>query len=244
MAWYPGVSPLLPLIEFLRPSRSPHLVSSIIGSGSVCFLLFDHGNVTDYEFLLVAIPVYFTLLLIMVFSFRDKSSADPDEDIENHFRFSRALGIGTAIFAMGLVVVIFPQSGGLYFYLCYLAALTQLITFVFYSLVRLVREESRNDGRIFQISFMMFIFLIVATFCFAVGSEHDGMVQYTEKVEEVIGGEIKEEEIKKINRAGITGLVFGALWLIYELFWILRIYRIVEVRLEVSTNGNLRDGSS
>ena len=225
MAWYPGSSAILPLIEFLRPSRSPHLVSSTIGTGSVCFIAFEQGTVSDFEFLLVSIPVYLTLFLIMIFSFRDKGIVDPEEDIENQFRFSRALGIGSAILAMGIVVVFFQSEGGFFFYLCYFAALAQLITFVFYSLVRLVREESKHDGRLFQISFMMFVFLIISTYCFSVGTIHDDIFIIRDA-----GG------ADRINRAGITGIIFGILWLIYEIFWILRIYRIVEFRIEVSTN--------
>ena len=212
---------LLPLIEFLRPSRSPHLVASAISVFATCFLLVFSDEiepVTEKEFILFAIPVYFTLLLIVFFSFKDISVPEL-EDMENHFRFSRAMGIGSAILAIAMIVILMDENDR-YYRLAYSCALVQLVTFILYSLIRLIKEESSADIRIFQISFMMFIFLIAGVFCLSyVVDTGDGIFSYT------------LDEARVINRFGWTAAFFGLLWAVYEAFWILRVLRIVEFRV-------------
>ena len=212
----PNPLPLLPLIEFLRPSRSPHLVASAIGVFATCYLLdFVDDSVSDGEFILFAIPVYFTLLLIVFFSFKDISVPEL-EDVENHFRFSRAMGIGSAILAIAMIVVLMNEDDR-YYRLAYSCALVQLVTFILYSLIRLIKEESSADIRIFQISFMMFIFLIAGVFCL------NGAIDTEEGIFFTSDG--------FINRFGWTAAFFGLLWAVYEAFWIRRVLRIVEFRV-------------
>ena len=199
----------LTLIDSLRPSKSPHLVASTIGVFALLYACRLARDLEDYRFLLIAIPIYITLALIVIFSFKDKSLHDPDEDVEIQFRFSRAMGIGSAVIAMTMAAIMVKDE--FEFHLAYLAAGVQLMTFILYSTIRLIKEESQAQAKVFQISFMMFVFLISSVYCLSKS------------------GKAPDEWL--FNRFALTSLVFGALWLVYELFWIRRIWQIVEVRL-------------
>lgn len=196
-------------IGLLRPSKSPHLVASVVGVFVILLIcdadlypVWSKFLSSDVRFYSVALPIYVTLVLLQHFSFRD-DSRDPDEEAEPQFRFTRAMGIGTAFLGMLLATKV---SGQIEFWVAYGAAVVQLITFIAYSTIRLVREESEAHAKIFQISFMMFVFLLSAIWC------------------------LSQSPGPKSFRYGLSTVIFAGLWLRYELFWIRRIRQIVEVR--------------
>lgn len=224
----PATSFMFSVLALLRPSKSPHLVASAIGAIVLIFscsktpiqiFIFAATSTIaeDSRFLLVSIPIYIALFLILVFSFKDSSPNDPEEDIEHQFRFSRAIGIGSAFIAMTSAAV--SATNDTAFWISYLAALIQLATFIIYSTIRLIREESESQVKIFQISFMMFMFLI----CFVYSLSHATL---TDGIFSNVQG-----ETKVVDRYGLTMIVFGTLWLVYEIYWIRRIWQIVEFRL-------------
>ena len=113
------------------------------------------------------------------------------------------MGIGTAFLGMLLATKVPDEMA---FGVAYGAAAIQLVTFIAYSTIRLVREESEAHDKIFQISFMMFVFLLSAIWCL---SKNPGFTSL---------------------RYNISTAIFAYLWLRYEIFWIRRIRQIVEVR--------------
>lgn len=197
------------ILDFVRASKSPHLVVSVIGVVSIIYGSKIINSDTRYWW--VAIPIFVTLSLITLFSFKDNLTDENDEGIENHFRFSRAMGVGTAIIAMVLTGFLNNKEPDHVFYIGYFVAIIQLVTFIVYSAIRLFKEESEAKLHIFQISFIMFVFLIAFIYSYNASSN------------------IKD--VKIWNRYMVSAVVFGLLWLIYEVFWVRRILQIVEFRV-------------
>ena len=203
---------LASLLELVRPSKSPHLIASIIGILSLALICTI--RVSDTQFWFVSIPIYLTMVVVVLFSFRDVPDED-DTDVENHFRFARAMGIGTGILGMALAGFLFeyPEKE-VVFFVAYAIALLQLSTFVFYSALRLFKKEKEVRIKIVEISFIMFIHLLGFTYCMSnVSIDAEG---------DFIGQSL---------RYALSSVVLGVLWLIYEIFWIRRIFRIIEIRV-------------
>ena len=195
------------ILDLVRASKSPHLVVSAIGAFSIIYCSNSIHIKSDVKFWCVSIPVFITLFLVTIFSFKDNFAVENDEGIENHFRFSRAMGVGSAIIAMALSGILNKSEPDQYFYIAYIVAIIQLATFIVYSAIRMFKEESKERIHIFQISFIMFVFLISFSYSMSKlsGSAKDDFIRYS-----------------------VSATVFGCLWMIYEVFWVRRILQIVE----------------
>jgi len=105
---------LASVLDVVRPSKSPHLVASFIGV--VSLLVIGHNVDNEIRYWLIAIPVTMALVLVVMFSFKDRIvQIDKDatktelENIENEFKFARSMGIGSAILALLLTGILpFP----------------------------------------------------------------------------------------------------------------------------------------
>lgn len=195
-----------PFLDAIRPSKSPHLVASTIGVVSIIWLSLKDDNIlSDARFWCVSICILFALIGAVYFSFKD--TIDEQDEIENHFKFARAMGIGSAVLALTLSGILIELS--VCYFIGYSFSAIQLLTFIAYSAIRLFKPEKKEKLKIFEISFIMFVFLIGCVYCLS---------QIT-------------SDIEITPRIFFPPIIFGFFWLIYELFWIWRIFQLVELRL-------------
>lgn len=216
----------LPLVDFLRPSKSPHLVAGSIGS--VSLIISGNENFSDSRFLMVSIPIYLTLFLIVLFSFKDRMPTNTEDDIESNFRFSRAMGIASAAVVLVLAAIIIHKDNQARFLIIYTSALLQLITFWIYTGIRLVKEEPPSKYTVFQISFMMFVFLVAFTYCFAQADFGDTLLLKDTGGSISGDGAPPQKGTQSIDRYAVTGIIFFLLWIVYELYWLRRIWQLIE----------------
>ena len=216
------------IIELIRPSKSPHLITSLIGVLAIVFLGSEYSTtsfISSKEFWFISVPVYITMVIIVLFSFRDYPDEN-DEELEGHFRFARAMGVGTGILGMALAGALLnndeiPASEGLLvgegkhgdfiFFTAFFVSLVQMLTFVSYSAIRIFKEERESRLKIFEISFIMFVFLI-------------GFIVSVYEIKLVQDSAVPWRNI-------VSSVLLFSLWLVYEIFWIRRIFQIVEIRL-------------
>ena len=223
MPFSSGLPFLASFLEVLRPSKSPHLVATSIGVVCLGVVSNDEWVGGIARFLCIAIAALVALVLVVVFSFRDrvdvkyKDHADDEiqQDMETQFKFARSMGITSAIIALLLSGILINGRPDYCFYIAWTVAVVQLSTFIVYSSIRLKKEEVESKLNIFEISFMMFVLLLGFVYCLSQ----------------------LEKEVDSTNQLGpdlrflFSTISLFFLWFRYELFWVRRIFQIVEVRV-------------
>ena len=213
---------LTSFLEILRPAKSPHLVASSFGV--VCLsVVSDDKYVSELDrFLFIGIAAVLALVVVVGFSFGDritKESSNSDvniqEEMENQFKFSRSMGIGSSLLALMLTGILMEDGSRALFNLAGGVSAVQLLTFMAYSTIRLKKEEIESELKIFEMSFIMFVMLVGFVYCLS----------------EVSMRETKEKPYEFDMRFAFSAAVLFFLWLRYEVFWVRRMIQIVEIRV-------------
>ena len=224
---------LMSFVDVLRPSKSPHLVASSFGVVCLC-LVSDNLLVKGVDrFLCISIAASIALILVVLFSFRDRisykdrniSEDEAPEELETQFKFARSMGIGSAIFALVLAGILINGRPDLYFYIAWIVAAAQLLTFTVYSAIRLIKEEVESELKIFEVSFIMFVMLLGFIYCLS--QLEKSVSSCPPDSSNCNWFSSREPDGRYLFSAAILFL----LWLRYEVFWVRRIFQIVEVRV-------------
>ena len=218
---------LTSVLEVLRPSKSPHLIASTCGV--ICLSVISHNDLVKepVRFLFIAIAAVVALILVVEFSFRDRndiasngSSEDKDQDeLESQFKFSRSMGIGVSIIALLLAGILTSNGSPYSFYSAWAVSTIQLGTFMVYSAIRLKKEEVESHLKIFEISFIMFVILLGLVYCLS--------KTWTNQV----SSDSPVVFLPVDGRFAFSSAVFFLLWLRYEIFWVRRMFQIVEIQV-------------
>ena len=200
----------------------------------------------------IAIPTVLTLIAVVGFSFSDgniktianATKEDVLEDIENQFKFARSMGIASSLLGAVLAGYLVNDSDTFSFFVAWTASAVQLLTFISYSAIRLKKEEIVSELRIFEISFIMFVMLIGFIYCLSEAGDPNLFSQKAGSDETAMGVEmevqsdsIEESQVGPVEfisykmRFAVSATVLFLLWLRYEIFWVRRMLRIVEIRV-------------
>jgi len=114
----------------------------------------------------------------------------------------------------------------------------QLLTFIAYSAIRLMKEEFESRLRIFEISFIMFVMLLGLVYClsevdFSFDDNNQTKNNESEDSDMMIEEESNDNQDRKNKntRFLFPSFFLFCLWLRYEIFWVRRMLQIVEVRV-------------
>lgn len=219
-----AASVLAPFIEYLRPTRSPHLLMIIFGVVALCHTADGFNGKTEWVMMLT--PQFLGVIVFTIFAFFGKDAVgDRRVDIEDQLRFSRAFCIVTALMCLtiGAKKVV---DYDILFSSIYYSCLIQLIVFSIYTAARLFKEESPSEFNYFQFSIITSVFLIGATYCMIQIISNDN--SYMDNYRYVTEGGV-ESKISYIDLYSIVGIFFYILWATCIKFWVSRIISVVQV---------------
>lgn len=179
-----SVTALSPILDYLRPRRSPYLIPTAV----IAFLVGRRllgldlaPNPSDFgmsEFLFYApIIAIFALLAVLSLFYQDPTlsptaaeEADGKfddkvvDEIDSQLKFSRAMGVAVGAAALYYLLARYPHAMLHYpTVVLYAVVLLHLLTFIAYMALYNIREESPTAHAYFQIGALMSIALIVLT---------------------------------------------------------------------------------
>lgn len=172
------------------------------------------------------------------------ANAKYENDLDSVFKFSRAIGIASALI-MAYVYVESRRIWDIFSITGYSIIILQIVTFMLYMTVRQFHGEDLTDTNVFQIAFITTTLFCGATYTalktdtntselfYRCHEMHISVIgQLKEKV--IPGCNIMEEtDIRRIvsifrpDFCQITFLFLALCWVVYEIFWICLLYRIV-----------------
>lgn len=236
------IGAILPFLNYLRPSKSPYLLISIVLS----ILLVIYGSEYQgnlYDFLYRA-PIYGTLLFILYMSFRfvpeeleiiknEKDAekiAEIQREMDAQYKFSRSIIICASLIAI-FSVFSSGQFGHFLHFAFYTSVIINIALFYLYMFFRNIKEENPFKYAIFQISFMMSTFIIASSFILAMVDIFDQRLFFNtiEAVDDVTG-DVQLLSVYFDWRV-IDFLVIWFCWLCYQIFWIFRLRSIIKLSI-------------
>lgn len=219
-----AASVLAPFIEYLRPTRSPHLLMIVFGVIGLCSTADGFNGKSEWVMMLT--PQFIAVIVFTIFAFFGKDSpGDNRVNIEDQLRFSRAFCIATSLMCltMGAKKVL---DYDILFNSIYYSCLMQLIVFSIYTAARLFKEEPPSDFNYFQFSIITSVFLIGATYCMIQIAAYDD--SYIENYRYITEGGT-ENKIAYLDLYIIVGIFTYILWAVCIKFWISRIMSVIKV---------------
>lgn len=205
MSVFAGVGVLVPLLEYLRPSKSPYLITAVSGMGALMTATQFLADEPVERGLALCAPFYIILPVITLMSCYSKFEVSDDiehnrREVEHQLKFARAISISAAMFCLvGSGAVL--EFRELAFYLFYFACITHMFIFLVYMAFRSVREEKVLRFNFFQFSFITTGYLFAAGSCFALAEEKDDVYLS-------------------------TAYFFYVLWGFCEIYWVDKIFSV------------------
>lgn len=216
---------LTPLIDYLRPAKSPYLLMVLCGAVATVATSqnFDLGE----KWARLIVPQFAALIVFTVFAYvgRDEHTLEEQED---QLRFSRAVSIAAALLclAFGSYAIDdreFPVDWP--FEVNFWACVLQLVVFASYSATRLFKEDKASNFNFFQFSFITSAYLVAATYCLTKldFDEHGGAaLPDSSLVEQAVVVTAEPEFLA-------TAVVLYVLWTVCQLFWVRRLFGLVRI---------------
>ncbi len=213
---------LAPVIDYLRPTKSPYLLMIIFG----VFALVKTGEnfFSKDEWLMMLIPQFLALSVFTAFSYFGRESTDESTNINEQLRFSRAIAIATSVMCLSIGAS-HVTGTGLLFNIVYSACIVQLLVFLVYTAARLFKEETALEFNFFQFSIITSTYLIGATYC---------LIQIDISDSSYLYGTLKAEDGTKSNHLDlyfIIAIFLYCLWAFCIRFWIKRVLSLVRVQV-------------
>ena len=213
---------LAPVIDFLRPTKSPYLLMIVFGV--IALIKTADSFFSKDEWLMMLIPQFIALIIFTIFAYYGKESRDKNDNIHDQLRFSRAITIATAVMCLSIGGSHLTGTG-LLFNVVYSSCLIQLITFLIYTAAILYREETSFEFNFFQFSIITSTFLIGATYCLTQLDVTDaGYLYNTLKVED-------KAPALHLDLYLIVSVLMYCLWAFCIKFWINRVMSVVQVKV-------------
>ena len=213
---------LAPIIDYLRPTKSPYLMMVIFGIMALtktADLFFGKE-----EWLMMLIPQFIALIIFTVFSYYGREVEINGESINDQLGFSRAITIATAV--MCLVIGASSVTGtGALFNIVYTTCLTQLFVFLVYTAARLIKEESSLDFNFFQFAVITSALLVGATYS-AVNIDISDSNYFINTVSPNDQGRSEHVDLFAIN-----SVLLYLLWGFCIRFWIKRVLNTIQLKV-------------
>lgn len=199
-----------PLIEYLRPSKSPYLLMVLFGAISIAWTTEIFANEDEWPMLII--PQYIALVIFSLFAFFGKCEVSSEEQ-EEQLRFSRAISIAVALMCLTYGASVTTDKNAL-FNFNYFACLFQLTVFAIYTAARLYKEDKASNFNFFQFAFVTSVYLVSATYTLS-------YIDYAD------GSYIMEEP--NIDSYFISCVIFYLLWAACQIYWVKRIFFLVNI---------------
>ena len=182
--------PLLPFLNYLRPTKSPFLLIAIIVI--FCLVAPSAEMIRGSKGWLYHMPIYYLIFLTIVLSFKyeppeaninyENDKLEQEEidriEIEHQFKFSRSFCVGIGLLAMYALFREKYTGNEFWFIIFYLSLILHLIVFGLYLIFRTIREENVKKYSIFQIGFLSGLFMLGSILCYKKGVWHDDSLLY------------------------------------------------------------------
>lgn len=235
------ISALLPFINLLRPTKSPHLL--IFLTGIICIELFARVGAPDLAQWLFHLPVYaiLTIALILSFYYRPPEISglyqDPTDDtsledaqpkdvaieVDHQFKFARAFCLVGGIVSLYLFATQFNSDIFLYTMITYAIILFHLAVFLFYMAFRTLKEEGMERFSIYQIGFISGIVLMALSVSYGNIASSASVVIISED------GGIEPASVDLWARN--NWIFYSAVWFVYVLFWVGRLRHFIKINI-------------
>ncbi|MGC3938451.1 hypothetical protein ACOTTU_11675 [Roseobacter sp. EG26] len=247
------ISALLPLINMLRPTKSPHLL--IFLSGIVCIELFAVVGAGELANQLFHFPIYAILTIALILSFyyrppeisglhhnpaRD-SGAETEEqpqdlsvEVEHQFKFARAFCLVAGIVSLYFFAGQLNEDLFVYTAISYVIIIAHLMVFVFYMIFRTLKEEGMHRYSIYQIGFITGIVLIALSLSYTKMSTSATEVFFVEtdaNGNEIVSESDQSADVKVDVWARNNWAFYCTVWLVYFSFWVGRLRHFVRINI-------------
>jgi hypothetical protein len=183
-----------PLLDYLRPTKSPYLVIALAAVIVTCYVLSSAKSpellyrpdyfLPIYLILIVVIPlslkaaqINFNRDLVTVIEPPDLLDSAPvvapvdlvnnakfENDLDSVFKFSRAFGLAAGVIMMYLYYS-HDKPWNTFIIIGYTIIIIHMITFTFYLIFRHFHSEEQTDINLFQIAFITVTLFCGAAFC-------------------------------------------------------------------------------
>ena len=250
-----AIGAILPFLNYLRPSKSPYLLISLVVA--IILVSYEQNYGAELFNIMARLPVYFILIFIVFMSFRfvpeeivhlreerdEEKIKEIESEIESQYKFSRSIIISCSLIA---IYLIFSRKNfnNLMSLLFYTSILINLLIFIGYMFLRNIKEESPAKYAIFQISFMMSTFIIASALIVGNIGFQDGSIIYAFNSLEIPTGRnsllmqtadlgLPVEGAAQALSGQIDWNFFDFLllwisWMFYMVFWMIRLRKIVQ----------------
>lgn len=171
---------------------------------------------------MLIIPQYIALIVFNIFAYLGRDEHTEDEQ-EEQLRFSRAISIAAALMCLAVGAKEVMDRDAL-FNINYFACLFQLIVFSIYAAARLKKEEKSIDFNFFQFSFITSVYLVGATVSISqIGYDDDTYLYLTY--------DKNGNQNQIVDPFFVTSVVFYILWTACQLYWVKRIFSLVNISI-------------
>ena len=216
----------LPLLGYLRPTRSPYLVVALFSSAGLTALDFKYSAGTQREFWYFgAIPFMVVLTLLTLFSFfHEHEEVDDDEweSQESQLRFSQSICLSGALLCLVFGALrISTHPFPLLYHIHYASCIWQIFVFLLSPMLALGQANTNTKTNNIQISLITTLHLIATTACvhFMFSDRglfvNNGLIQFFD----------------------VSALLFWTLWILCQLYWITKCIKTIG-RLRLFKNCN------
>lgn len=212
-------SALAPVLDYLRPTKSPYLMMIIFGV--VAAIKTADSFFAKEEWVMMLLPQFIALIIFTAFSFYSKEVFDEEDNITDQLRFSRAITIATAVMCLAFGAPEVVGSDYL-FNVIYITCLFQLVVFLIYTAARVIKEEKVLDFNFFQFSIITSTFLIGATYCLTKVEIEEKKPNYLYNL---------KEQVEHVDLNIIVAIILYSLWLVCIRFWVKRVLAVVRVKV-------------
>ena len=227
------ISALLPFINLLRPTKSPHLL--VFLAGTICVYFFPGADAGNTAAFLFHIPIYVILTIAMFLSFfyqppeitklldaqdipdepQNTTNLEDIQEVEHQFKFSRAFCLVTGIIALFIFARDFDPDLGLFSFFAYGVIILHIVIFLFYMVLRVLREEGLKRYAVYQIGLITGV--VVIAFSLA----------YTTMGEQLaFDGEPVPMDWSRNNL-----IFYGVIWFSYVVFWVSLLRHFIQINV-------------
>lgn len=182
-----GIAAINPLLDYLRPRRSPYLIPVWVSAILIARYVggSDGGGPRnlDTDTLLLSLPLFVSMgvFVFLCTRYRDPSLDDIPEDesskivdeIDSQLKFARATGIAVAAFSL-YYIWIHGLSSSATNIAVYIISILHLATFIIYMALYNFRTESEGRYSLFQVGAIMSTCLLVCALSSPQVSVDDG----------------------------------------------------------------------